>query len=310
MGAAFELPGVGLLAQTRRHAAQAPVLERPFERLARIFGAPAVADVEFQVVGALVAHHAARQVVAFDRFIGVQRVGFLHDTLHIGAYQHAGRRTSCHDERVASRAGSARQQAAVVGILHQTGREIVHDLGPCQPPEDVEVPLREPDAVEAVHVEFRRAVRIEFHAAQFHRVGRAFIHVFPTRVVGIPAVHVVDFVTPQQHVPQVGVEFDPLCLAAAFDGHAAQHFVPDGLRLAAYGVEIPSVELRFQVAHGVFQTRVRHADFEEHLAGLLQIEVEHHARLIARDGFRARHYALLVPAVGAREGPVALQHEE
>lgn len=133
VGAAFELPGVGLLAQARRHAAQTPVLKRPFERLARVAGAPAVADVEFQVVGVLVAHHASRQVVAFDDLVGVQRVGLLHDAFHVGAYQHAARRTARHDERVASRAGAARQQAAVVGILHQTGREVVHDLGHASP---------------------------------------------------------------------------------------------------------------------------------------------------------------------------------
>ena len=309
VGAALEHPGVGLLAQTGRHAAQGPVLIGPLDRLARTLGAPAVAHVELQVLGALVAHHAARHVVTAEHLVGMLRVDLLHEPLHVGAYDHVRRRAAGHDERVASGTGAARQQPAIVGILHQAGREIVQNLGPGKAPQHIQVPLREPQRIESVHVELRPSLRIERQPAQLHRVGRTLVDIVSARIVGIPAVHVVDLVTAQQHVPQVGVELDPLRLGAALDGHAAQHLVPDGARLGVHGVEIPAVELRAQVGLGILHARVRHADLEEHLAGLLQVEVEHQARLVTGDHLRIGQHTLLVPAVDRREGTVALQHE-
>ena len=111
-------------------------------------------------------------------------------------------------------------------------------------------------------------------------------------------------------MPQIGVELDPLGIAAALDRDSAQSVVPDRAGFPAYTVEIPSVEFRPQVVRRILHACIGHADLEHYFVGIFQVEIKHHAGRVAGDLFRIGQYAGLIPSVGTQERPVTLQYEK
>ena len=198
-------------------------------------------------------------MVALHRPESVHRVAFAHQPFVIGRDDERRGRTSGHDVGISSGAGPPGNQPAVVGIADERGRHFVGHFGPSQPPQDVEVPLREPEGVGIIHVMHDAACRIARERAGLDPdVARERTCALAVRQVGVFAVHVVDLVAAQQDMPQVGVEFCPLLLRAAFYLDASQPFVPFVLCRAAHGVEVPGRGVMREVLPCIFRTDVRY----------------------------------------------------
>ena len=99
------------------------------------------------------AHHATAPVVGCHDAECLLGRHFGEYAFLVGTGDEWCGRASGHDVRIASGHGTARQQAAVAGILHEAGSEVVLHFRPGQPPKDVQVPLRKPKGIRTVHVE-------------------------------------------------------------------------------------------------------------------------------------------------------------
>ena len=65
-------------------------------------------------------------------------------------------------------------------------------------------------------------------------------------------------------MPQVGVEFDTLLLAASGDFDASEPPVPFGLGFGDNPLKIPAVQFRFQILSSLLLTDIRDSQFHHH----------------------------------------------
>ena len=152
--------------------------------------------------------NSSREGVSHEAFEGRVLVP-IADPLVISGCEEGGRGVTNHDVGVVAARGATGDEATVaIHIDHGVG-EVVHELRPCERPQNVERPLGTPKGIEVV-------------------VGTLALadDGLAARVIGIAAIDIAHDTASEICVPEVGIELGHLGVGAAFHFDAAQPLVP------------------------------------------------------------------------------------